>query len=76
MPEETGRSQDTRCACDCCRLRGVMWPVILITLGVLFLIGQYSHRFSFADLWPIILIVIGIVKIAEAMASREGHIGS
>ena len=76
MPEETGRAQGSKCACDRCRTRGVMGPVILITLGVLFLIGQYSHRYSFADLWPVILIVIGIVKIAEAMASSEGHINS
>jgi hypothetical protein len=51
-----------------------MGPAVLITLGVLFLIGQYS-RYSFGELWPILLIVIGAVKVAEALAPTEGHVG-
>jgi hypothetical protein len=66
----------TRCACTGCRTRGLMGPVVLITLGVLFLIDQYSHRYSFTELWPILLIVIGVVKVAQSLASREGHLGS
>ena len=65
-----------RCTCARCHCRGLMGPVILITLGVLFLIGQYSGRYSFGELWPIILIVVGIVKVIEASASTEGHVGS
>jgi hypothetical protein len=52
-----------------------MGPVILITIGALFLIGQYT-RFSFSELWPVILIVIGLVSIATALASKEGHTSS
>ena len=66
----------TKCGCARCRMRGLMGPVILITLGVLFLIGEYSGRYSFNELWPIILIVIGAVKIVESTASTEGHTGS
>ncbi len=66
----------TKCSCARCRMRGLMGPVILITLGVLFLIGEYSGRYSFNELWPIILIVIGAVKILESTASTEGHTGS
>ena len=62
------------CACARCRTRGLMGPAVLITLGVLFFAAQYS-RYSFGDLWPILLIVIGAVKIAEALASSEGHVG-
>jgi len=62
------------CTCMHCRTRGVVFPVILITLGVLFLIGEYS-RFSFLDLWPITLIVLGAVLVWQSMASREGHTG-
>ena len=51
-----------------------MGPVILITIGVLFLVGQYSGRYSFWELWPILLIVIGAVKLIESTASTEGHI--
>ena len=62
------------CACARCRTRGLMGPAVLIALGVLFFAAQYS-RYSFGDLWPILLIVIGAVKVAEALASSEGHVG-
>ena len=62
------------CNCPRCRTHGLMGPAILITLGVLFLAGEYS-QYSFGELWPIILIVIGAVKVAEALASNEGHVG-
>jgi hypothetical protein len=65
--------QQTRCTCARCRMRGLMGPVVLITIGVLFLIGQYSH-YSFVRLWPAILIVVGLVKVLESVASTEGHI--
>lgn len=65
----------TRCTCAHCRTRGLMGPVILITIGVLFLIGQYT-RYSFTELWPVILIVVGLVSVATALASKEGHTGS
>jgi len=52
-----------------------MGPVILITLGVLFLLPQFIDRLRFWDLWPIILIVIGVVKLLESSASTEGHTG-
>jgi hypothetical protein len=64
----------TRCTCPNCRVRG-LGPVMLITIGVLFLLRQYT-RFSIGELWPVLLIVAGIVLVGQAMASREGHIGS
>jgi hypothetical protein len=67
--------QKSVCRCGQCKVRGLMGPVVLITIGVLFLTGQYS-RYGFFDLWPIILIVIGAVLVAQAMVSREGHVGS
>jgi uncharacterized membrane protein len=51
-----------------------MGPAILITIGVLFLIQQFSNRITFGELWPIILIVIGAVKLLEATASTAGHV--
>jgi hypothetical protein len=65
----------TRCTCANCRIRGLMGPVMLITVGVLFLLKQYTH-FGVGELWPVLLIVAGIVLVAQAMASREGHVGS
>lgn len=64
-----------RCACAQCTMRGLMGPVVLITLGVLFLMGRIGWGLTFGKLWPALLIVIGLVKLAEAMASDEGHIG-
>jgi len=65
----------TVCRCAHCRIRGLLGPIILITIGALFLAGQYS-RYGFFDLWPIILIVIGAVLVVQAMVSREGHVGT
>ena len=64
-----------RCACARCTMRGLMGPVVLITLGVLFLLGRLQWGLTFWKLWPVLLIVIGVVKLAEAMASNEGHLG-
>jgi hypothetical protein len=33
--------------------------IVLITLGVLFLLGKLLPDFSFSDYWPVLLIVIG-----------------
>ena len=56
-------------------MRGLMGPVVLITVGVLFLLGSYT-RYGFFDLWPVLLIVIGAVLVGQSLVSREGHIGS
>jgi hypothetical protein len=61
------------CQCARCRLNGVMGPVILITLGVLILLGQTGMA-EFNRTWPVILIVIGAIKILQSSASTEGHI--
>jgi hypothetical protein len=68
-------SNRVHCGCAHCRIRGLMGPVIIITVGVLFLIGQYS-RYSFGDLWPVLLIVIGVILVLQSLASKEGHISS
>jgi hypothetical protein len=51
-----------------------MGPAMLITVGVIFLLAEYS-RYDFRDLWPFLLIVAGIVLVAQSMASKEGHTG-
>jgi hypothetical protein len=52
-----------------------MGPLMIITVGVLFLIAQYT-RFSFGELWPVLLIVAGAVLTVQSLASKEGHLGS
>lgn len=66
---------NTRCHCPACRLRGLMGPIMLITVGVIFLIGEYT-RYDFGYLWPLLLIVPGVVMVAQALASKEGHLDS
>jgi hypothetical protein len=52
-----------------------MAPIMLITVGAIFLAGQYT-RYDFGDLWPVLLIVAGVVLFAQSLVSRTGHIGS
>jgi hypothetical protein len=62
-----------RCDCGRCRMAGLMGPAVLITLGALFLIGEFSH-FPFHRSWPVLLLVIGIVKLLQYTAPIDGHI--
>lgn len=63
------------CGCARCRCRSLLAPVILITLGVIFLVGEFIPRVDFGDLWPLLLIAIGVLKLAEYSASMAGHRG-
>ena len=56
------------CVCERCRTRKLMGPAVLVTLGIVFLIG-------FERGWPAILLVIGVVKLVQSNASSEGHVG-
>jgi hypothetical protein len=71
-----GVQPKTNCGCAYCRVHALFGPVMIITVGALFLIANYSNRYGFGDLWPFLLIVAGILKVAESFASREGHAGS
>jgi len=64
----------TRCGCPYCRVKGLVGPVMVIAVGVVFLAAEYS-RYSFADLWPILLIVLGVLLVVQALAPKQGHIG-
>ncbi|MCU1285811.1 MAG: hypothetical protein JWO13_2161 [Acidobacteriales bacterium] len=62
------------------RRRSIFGPIILITIGVLFLlvnIGKVSPRalfVTFAQWWPALLILWGVVKLFEYMqAKRDGY---
>ena len=62
-----------RCGCARCRVRSLFTPVLMITLGGLFLADQLIAAVRFRHLWPIILIVIGLLRLAAYAASAEGH---
>jgi hypothetical protein len=70
-------SDRVRCNCRRCTIRGLMGPAILITIGVLFLLGEMrGGDLDFRNTFPVILIVIGLISLASALAPMEGHISS
>jgi hypothetical protein len=70
-------SDRIRCTCQRCSIRGLMGPVVVVTVGVLFLLQEMrGGRFNFGDTYPVILIVIGLISLASAVASGEGHVSS
>jgi hypothetical protein len=70
-------SDRVRCSCQRCRIRGLMGPMIVVTIGVLFLLQQMRGGFfDFGNTYPVILIVIGLISLASAFASSEGHLAN
>jgi|SRR5580704_5209952 hypothetical protein len=68
-------SDRIRCTCQRCSIRGLMGPVVVVTVGVLFLLAEMrGGYFDFGNTYPVILIVIGLISLASAMASSEGHV--
>jgi hypothetical protein len=63
-----------RCTCPGCTVGSLTWPILFIVAGVLFLVGQFSYRYSFGDLWPILIIALGLLKLLENLAPRTGHL--
>jgi hypothetical protein len=52
-----------------------MGPAIIITVGVLLLLGEMvGNNFSIDNTYPVILIVIGAISLAAAASSTEGHV--
>ena len=47
------------------RRRGLVGPLVLITIGAIFLADRWWPGMSFGRLWPLILIVIGAVRLLE-----------
>jgi len=70
-------SDQIRCRCPRCTIRGLMGPAVLITIGVLFLLNEMrGDLFSFSNTLPFLLIVIGGVQLASSTAPMTGHIDS
>ena len=68
------RSEDV-CYCERCRMRGILWPVVWFTMGVLFLMDNL-HGPDIEHTWPLFLLVVGAVKLLQANASDTGHMGA
>lgn len=50
-----------------------MGPVVLITVGVLFLLSTFDI-WGFHRSWPILLIAIGLVHFLSNSAATAGHV--
>ena len=61
-----------RCYCARCRTRGLMWPAVLVTVGLLLLLDRASPL-DLGRTWPALILVIGIVMLLRSNASWEGH---
>ena len=51
-------------------LRSIRGPVMLVTLGTLFMI-DHSGGASFHRTWPILLIVLGVMWLGEHLATKN-----
>jgi hypothetical protein len=43
-----------------------MGPVFLITLGIVFLIGEFVPEWGVRKTWPLLLIVVGVLKLLDS----------
>ena len=51
-------------------LRAIRGPVLLVTLGTLFLI-DHSGGLGFGRTWPVLLIVVGVLRLAEYVGTKS-----
>ena len=67
------RAQTATCRCVACTAVSMMGPAILITIGVMGLLDEFTGMW-WGKSWPLILIVIGVLKFLQITGSRVGHI--
>src|SRR5262249_30675159 len=67
-------SNPARCKCPRCSIRGLMGPIIVTTIGILFLLSEIgSGYFHIGNTYPVLFIVIGVMLLASALAPMDGH---
>src|ERR1700753_3353694 len=68
-------SDNPRCHCPRCKIRSLVGPAVIVTVGVLFLLQQMrGGYFDFSNTYPVILVVIGAILLASSLAPMDGHI--
>lgn len=68
-------SNPARCTCPRCSIRSLMGPVIVTTIGILFLVSEMgSGYFHIGNTYPVVFIVIGILLLTSALAPMDGHV--
>jgi cell wall-active antibiotic response 4TMS protein YvqF len=68
------RTQKAACHCVACTAICLMGPAILVTIGVIGMLHEFTPIRWWRS-WPLILIVVGVLKFLQITGSREGHIG-
>jgi len=48
------------------RRPGLMGPIFLIAMGVVFLIGEVVPEWGVSRTWPVLLIVIGVLILVDS----------
>jgi len=48
------------------RRGGLMFPVLLIVLGSMFLLDQFVPGWGIGRTWPALLVVIGVLKLLDS----------
>lgn len=61
------------CNCPRCTARHIMAPAILVALGAMGLLDEFT-RFGWDQNWPLIIITIGLVKFFQISGPMEGHV--
>jgi hypothetical protein len=68
-------SNPARCTCPRCSIRSLMGPVIVTTIGILFLLSEMgSGYFHIGNTYPVVFIVTGILLLTSALAPMDGHV--
>ena len=44
----------------------LVWPVILITLGVMFLLHEFVPGWNVWKTWPVLLVIVGVLRLVES----------
>ena len=66
------RLRAAACACLRCRANELLAPALLVTFGILMVIGNL-HWLSFGRTWPLMLVVLGAVRVLQSTAPTAGH---
>jgi hypothetical protein len=56
-----------------CLLRAIKGPVMMITVGVLFALDNFTP-FSFHRTWPVLIVVVGLLSLGKRSAPYRGSV--
>jgi hypothetical protein len=66
-----GYEKNCDCSCERCGRAKMLGGAVLLTLGGLFMLKEFTH---IGFQWPVLLIVIGVVMVWQHAGSTEGHV--